>query len=301
MNHSFVFEDADLVTIRRAYARQMLAVAGIAGDPALEDAFAAVPRERFLGPPPWRMVAAHGGGYRDLPSSDPVLAYQDVNFALVAERGVNSGSPSLHARWLHHAGLKKGSRVAHIGAGTGYYTALMAHLVGPEGHVTAVEFDPALAGPARGNLAGLGNVAVVEGDGAEWPKETVDCIYVNFLVQAPAERWIESLAPGGRLVFPLGVPRPKPSPSGGTHTLYGAGLCIERKGARFAARWLGPASFVHAEGALAGGHDETGLLKAAFERGGVEFVRSLRWNEPGVLGRCWFRGKDWSLSYDEPS
>lgn len=112
MNHSFVFEDADLATIRRAYARQMLAVAGIAGDPALEDAFAAVPRERFLGPPPWRVVAAHGGGYRDLPSSDPVLAYQDINFALVAERGVNNGSPSLHARWLHHAGLKKGSRVA---------------------------------------------------------------------------------------------------------------------------------------------------------------------------------------------
>lgn len=298
MNHDTVFDDEALATIRRAYARQMLAVAGVEDDPALEDAFAAVPRERFLGPPPWRMVAH--GGYRELPSSDPVLAYQDVNFALAAERGVNNGSPSLHARWLHHAGLKPGARVVHVGAGTGYYTALIAHLVGPEGHVTAVEYDPALAQLAEGNLADRPNVSVVQGDGAEWPREAVDCVYVNFLVQRPADSWIERLNPGGRLVLPLGVPRPKRSPAGGTHTLYGAGFCIERKADGFAVQWLGPAFFVCAEGALADTSEDAAALKTAFESGGVEFVRSLRWKEPGKPGRCWFRSPDWSLSYDEP-
>jgi protein-L-isoaspartate(D-aspartate) O-methyltransferase len=300
MNHSTAFDDEALVTIRRAFARQMLAVAGVEDDPALEDALAAVPRERFLGPPPWRMVAAHGGGYRALPSSDPVLAYQDINFALAAERGVNNGSPSLHARWLHHAGLRKGDRVVHIGAGTGYYTALIARLVGPEGRVTAVEFDPTLAELAERNLADLANVAVVQGDGAEWPREAMDCVYVNFLVQRPADSWVDRLAPGGRLIFPLGVPRPKRSPTGGTHTLYGAGLRIERKAAGFAARWLGPAYFVFAEGPLADVSEDGAALKAAFEKGGVEFVRSLRWKEPGKPGRCWFQSPDWSLSYDEP-
>jgi len=297
MNAGAAFDEQALVTIRRAFARQMLAVAGIDGDPALEDAFATIPRERFLGPPPWLMVSH--GGYRTLPFSDPVLAYQDVNFALSPTRGVNNGSPSLHARWIHHAGLRDGARVAHIGAGTGYYSALLARVVGPRGHVLAVEFDPKLAELARSNLAGLPNIAVVAGDGAEWPREAVDCVYVNFLVQRPADRWVEHLTSGGRLIFPLGVPRPKPSPSGGTHTLYGAGLCIERRDGGFAARWLGPAYFVCAEGSLAGSHDDGAALKAAFENGGVEFIRSMTWKEPAPPGRTWFSGPGWSLGYDE--
>jgi protein-L-isoaspartate(D-aspartate) O-methyltransferase len=41
-------------------------------------------------------------------------------------------------------------------------------------------------------------------------------------------------------------------------------------------------------------------LKAAFETGGAQFVRSLRWNEPASPQRSWFVGSGWSLSYDEP-
>ncbi|MFC4174328.1 protein-L-isoaspartate O-methyltransferase [Microvirga sp. GCM10011540] len=297
MSGSIVFDDKALSIVRRAYARQMLAVAGIEYDFRLEEAFASVPREHFLGAPPWLMSGF--GGYKPLPSGDPVLVYQDVNFALSPSRGVNNGSPSLHARWLHQAGLKPGERVAHIGAGTGYYTALIADLVGSLGQVLAVEFDPALADMARRNLEPLANVTVVQGDGAEWPREEVDCVYVNFLVQRPADAWIERLALGGRLIFPLGVPRPQRSPVGGMHTLHGAGLRIERRAGGFAARWLGAAYFVCAEGALAGSPEESAALKAAFERGGVEFVRSLAWKEPGDPGRCWFSGPDWSLSYDE--
>jgi protein-L-isoaspartate(D-aspartate) O-methyltransferase len=297
------FDDQALATVRRAYAKQMLAVSGIESDPALEEAFAAVPRERFLGVPPWRMVVLSGGrgGYSALPSSEPVIAYQDVNFALAPERGVNNGSPSLHARWLHHARLRGGERIAHVGAGTGYYTALMAHIVGDEGHVLAVEFDPALAELASRNLAHLRNVTVVQGDGAGWPRDAVDCVYVNFLVQRPADTWVEQLKRGGRLIVPLGVPRPNRSPTGGVHTLHGAGFCIERHDGGFSAQWLGPAFFVCADGVLGQGRDDNSALKAAFEKGGVEFVRSLHWKQPAHPDRCWFVGADWSLGYDEPA
>lgn len=138
----------------------------------------------LFGLPPWQI--ARPAGYLALPSADPVLAYQDVLFALSPERGVNNGSPSMHARWLHNAQLKPGEHVVHLGAGTGYYTALIAQLVGAAGQVTAVEFEGRLADFARANLAHLPNVTVVEGDGAGWPREGADCVYVNFSVERPA-------------------------------------------------------------------------------------------------------------------
>ena len=53
--------------------------------------------------------------------------------------------PSYHAPLIASAGIREGEHVVHVGAGTGYYTAIMAHLTGRGGRVTAIEFDPALA------------------------------------------------------------------------------------------------------------------------------------------------------------
>jgi protein-L-isoaspartate(D-aspartate) O-methyltransferase len=292
------FSREELATVRRAFAKQMLALADIESDSRLEEAFAAVPRERFLGPAPWQM-SRQSMGYGTLHSQDPVVLYQDALFALASNRGVNNGSPSLNARWLHALGLREGERVAHIGAGTGYYTAIIAHLVGEKGHVIAVEFDPALAEHARANLADSPNVTVIAGDGVDWPKDDVDAVYVNFSVERPAEAWLGHLRLGGRLIFPLGVPRPKPRPWGGFHALYGSGFCVSRQTGGFSARWLNPASFVCAEGRLSQPGPERERLKGSFERGGVEFVRSLIWREPALPERCWFTGSGWSLSYDE--
>ncbi|MDF2972528.1 MAG: hypothetical protein K0R61_2978 [Microvirga sp.] len=294
---SSVFSQDELAVVRRAYAKQILALSGIAEDSRLEEAFAAVLRERFLGAPPWLM--SRGARYEAVASHDPVVLYQDALFALASGQGVNNGSPSLHAHCLHALSLREGERVAHIGAGTGYYTALMAHLVGANGHVLAVEFDPVLAERARDNLADLSNVTVVQGDGAEWPREAVDAVYVNFAVERPAEAWIERLKQSGRLIFPLGVPRPKPSPSGGMHSLHGAGLCVTRKSTGLAVQWLGHVSFVCAEGRLSQPGEDRQALQAAFERGGMEFVRSLVWRETAPPGRCCFTGSGWALSYDE--
>lgn len=297
------FDEDALAIVRRAYAAQMLAIAGISQDLALEQAYAAVPRERYLGPPPWQVQRF--GGYLTLPAADPVLAYQDVLFALAPERGVNNGSPSLHARWLHRAMIQLGDRVVHVGAGTGYYTALIAHLVGTSGHVTAVEYDGRLADLARANLAHLANVTVMEGDGARWPREEADCVYVNFSVERPAPAWVDHLAPGGRLIFPLGVPRPSGGAKGPRHAQHGAGFRIERRGGDlYAAAFLGPAFFVCAEGGeggLTGSDAEREALTGAFGRGGADFVRSLHWRRPPSPTRSWFVGSGWSLCYDEPA
>ncbi|ANM20786.1 protein-L-isoaspartate O-methyltransferase domain-containing protein (plasmid) [Rhizobium sp. N541] len=112
------FTADELAVVRRAYARQVAATAGTTNPRIEAAAFAVVPREKFLGAPPWQ-IASLGGGYRRLLSADLVLAYQDVLFALQPDKGVNNGSPSLHARLLAELDVQIGDRIAHIGAGTG--------------------------------------------------------------------------------------------------------------------------------------------------------------------------------------
>lgn len=294
-----VFDKSRLEIARSAYAKQILAVAGVSDYPALEDAFAAIERERFVGPPPWQF--SRGGVYSGLISDDPVVLYQDALVALDPARGINNGSPSLHALWLDRLAPRAGERIVHIGAGTGYYSAILARLVSAEGQVTAVEFDPDLAGRAKANLADLAQVTVVQGDGAEWPREASDCIYVNFAVLRPAEAWLDRLAPGGRLIFPLGLPTGPRGVRRRRRGLHGASFLIERRDEGFAASWLGHVSFVSAEGALAGSEADELALAVALEKGGAEFVRSLRLGRTPAPERCWLCGEGWSLSYDAVS
>ena len=69
----------------------------------------------------------------------------------------------------------------HVGAGTGYYSAVLAEIVGRKGRVTAVEIDPSLAERARENLApGWPQAAVVAADGFAFrPDRPADAIVVN--------------------------------------------------------------------------------------------------------------------------
>jgi len=289
------FSQDELDVVRRAFGRQMAAVFGI-DDAAIAAAFAAVPREAFLGRPPW--TAGSAAGSHVMPGTAPVVLYQDIVVALDPGRGVNNGSPSLHAKLLDALGPKPGEHIVHIGAGGGYYSAILAELVGPLGRVTAIEFDAGLAARAKDNLAGYRNVAVVCADGTQQPESPVDGIYVNFAVARPADRWIESLRPGGRLVFPLGVPGPQQPGLAGRHAERGVALRIERRGDGHAAEAITPAYFVWAEGGLEVAPDELSRLRTAFEDGGLEHVRSLIWKRPASSDRYWFAGTSWALSRD---
>lgn len=287
----------DLAALRRDYAARMLRIAGIA-DAAVARALAMVPREDFLGPGPWTVLDPAVGAV-ELAGDDPEPLYGDVLVVLDRALGLNNGSPSLHALMLHHLGVRPGERVLHVGAGAGYYTALLAELAGPRGSVVAIEYDPRLAAAAA-NLRRWPNVAAVQGDGADWPHGPVDRIYVNFAVADPAWRWIDNLSAGGTLVFPLGVAPGRLRGELRHHSGHGAVLACTRGGAGVAVRHLTPCAFVCAEGSLAGTPAVREALDRAFLRGGIEFVRSYRRPPPPSPARCWFWSPGWALSYDEP-
>lgn len=293
---SAVGNPAALSPIRRAYARHILLRAGALGDVALEDAFAAVPRERFLGPGPWRLVWR--GSYRDCPA-EADLVYQDALFALAEERGVNTGEPSLHAAWMHALRPKPGERALMVGAGAGYYAAILAELVGRSGQVLAIEHDETLAERARDNLRPWPQARVESGDGALWPREPADLVYVCASCERPAPAWLDQLAEGGRLVFPLGSAAERRA-HGGRFADAGLALLVTRTAEastkpKFAARSLGPAWFIMAEGeALQVDHAERERLRAALRKGGLEFARSLRWREP-PSPQALYAGAGWSL------
>jgi protein-L-isoaspartate(D-aspartate) O-methyltransferase len=183
------FSKSELAIVRRAFSRQMMALANV-WDERVGQALATIRREDFLGSEPWQIV---GRPPRPpMPQNDPACIYQDVVIALQPGRGVNNGSPSLHTRMLHDLAVEPGQHVAHIGAGAGYYTAMLAELTGPTGRVTAFEYDETLAERAKSNLAAWRNVTIVAADGASAPTEPVDRIYVNFAVAAPVcvmDRW----------------------------------------------------------------------------------------------------------------
>jgi protein-L-isoaspartate(D-aspartate) O-methyltransferase len=184
-------------TLRRRYAEAIARLAKV-DDPRIEKAFAAVPREDFLPPPPWTVIS---GGVAE-ETSDLAEVYRDVLVALDRRQGINNGEPALHAAWMQAVEPRPGERVVHVGAGTGYYTAILAALVAPGGAVEAFEIDPALAAAARHNLASAEGVAV-EAESAFGRKLLpADIVYVNAGVFAPDAEWLTALRPGGRLIFP---------------------------------------------------------------------------------------------------
>jgi protein-L-isoaspartate(D-aspartate) O-methyltransferase len=194
----------ETVALRRAYADAIVASAG-ARLPGLVDAFAVVPRERFLGPPPWRVLSPDAGIPPRLASEAQVaLLYDDVLVAIDPARHLNNGQPSAHALWIDAAAPRAGDSVFHVGCGTGYYSAILAELVGGAGEVLAVDVDGGLVERARANLTAWPQVRVDVGDGSR-PHGLHDVIYVSAGATHARPEWLTALAPGGRLVLPLTV------------------------------------------------------------------------------------------------
>jgi hypothetical protein len=113
----------ELGIIRAAYAKQILAAAGVVNDPRLEAALGTIRREDFLGPGPWPIMRwFRDRDYVTTPDADPVYLYTDDLVGILPERHLNNGQPSLHAHLIHQASPAAGEHVVHIGTGTGYYT-----------------------------------------------------------------------------------------------------------------------------------------------------------------------------------
>lgn len=254
---------------------------------ALFEAFAGVPRERFVGPGPWLIQS--WGEHWTTGESDPRNVYHDTLIALDAARRINNGQPSLWAYYLDRIGVRSGERVLHLGCGTGYYTAILAELVGMSGTVKAVEIEPDLAERARIALAPWPQVTVLCGDGSRGPFDPADAIVVSAGASCPVMAWLAALEPEGRLLFPL-------------TSFDGAGIMamltrIDEES--FAARLQGGVSFIEFHGAC--GPESSGRLAEALKRGGTDEVRSLRLDTHEQDESCWLHDESWCFSRKNPA
>jgi protein-L-isoaspartate(D-aspartate) O-methyltransferase len=134
---------------------------------------------------------------------DIVAAY--VNRPQSIGHGQTISQPYIVALMTNLLDLNASRRVLEIGTGSGYQTAVLAELAGK---VFSLECVDKLAGPARKRLAGMGydNVEVQTGDGFDgWPEQgPFDAIIVTAAPERIPDALVEQLAPGGRMIIPLG-------------------------------------------------------------------------------------------------
>jgi protein-L-isoaspartate(D-aspartate) O-methyltransferase len=146
-----------------------------------------------------RMVPRH----LFVPESVRHRAYDDAALPIGSSQTISQ--PWVQARYLELLSLTGRERVLEVGTGSGYQTALLAMLC--DG-VFSVERIPVLAQRARDALAasGVRNVTVLVGDGTlGWrPFAPYDAILVAAASPEIPTPLVEQLAPGGRMVIPLG-------------------------------------------------------------------------------------------------
>jgi protein-L-isoaspartate(D-aspartate) O-methyltransferase len=182
---------------------------------------------------------------------------------------------------------RAGETVIHVGGGSGYYSAILAHLVGEQGRVEAFEIEPDLAARCVRTLADRPNVRVHQRSALAPPLDPADVIYVCAgLTHVPA-LWLDALRPGGRLILPL-------TPGWD----WGALLKVTREDRGYAAAFVAPAVFIPCVATAES--DSTDALGAALKRGGGEAVRSLRRAPDLPDDSCWLAGEDWWLSTKAP-
>ena len=171
---------SDLALRRRFFADEIEAVANLSS-PALIEALATVPRERFLGEGPWLVLSEADilTPPRRTPDAHPRRVYHNIGIAIDASRRLFNGMPSLLSGAIEALGIQPGHHVLHIGTGTGYYTALLAHCTGPTGRVVGIEVDADLGDRARRALSDLPWAEVWTGDARTLADETFDAVLVN--------------------------------------------------------------------------------------------------------------------------
>jgi protein-L-isoaspartate(D-aspartate) O-methyltransferase len=158
-------------------------------DERVIDAMAAVPRELFV--PPQLQSRA----YDDIP--------------LPIGWGQTISAPHMVAIMCDLLDLQEGMKVLDIGGGSGYHSAVIARLVGPQGHVYSIERIPELMDRAKRSLqeAGITNVTIKIGDGSIGLPEHAPYDRINVAATAPSipEPLKMQLGPGGKMVIPVGT------------------------------------------------------------------------------------------------
>jgi len=154
-------------------------------DPRVLQAMRTVPRHLFVDP------SQSGEAYDDHPL--PIAGNQTIS------------QPYIVALMTELLELTEGERVLEIGTGSGYQSAVLAKLAR---EVYSIEIVPELARSAAAKLReqGYASVTVREGDGYRgWPEHApFDAIIVTAAPERVPQPLLEQLAPGGRMVIPVG-------------------------------------------------------------------------------------------------
>ena len=154
-----------------------------------------------------RVLAAVAAVPRELFVPEDLRRHAYADRALPIGCGQTISQPFMVATMLEALGLQ-GGRALEIGTGSGYQAAVLAELADD---VVTVERVPELAAEARQTLerAGYGRVDVRVGDGTLGVPEQApfDGIVVAAAAPAAPDSLYEQLAPGGRLVVPVGTQR----------------------------------------------------------------------------------------------
>jgi protein-L-isoaspartate(D-aspartate) O-methyltransferase len=154
-------------------------------DPRVRDALLHVPRERF-GP-------------------EGLSAHAYVNRPLPIGHGQTISQPLVVALMTHHLALQPTDRVLDVGTGSGYQTAILASLAR---EVLTVEIVEPLACAARATLEAQGyrNITYLVGNGVDAVanRDPFDAILVAAAAESMPDPLLDALAPGGRMVIPVG-------------------------------------------------------------------------------------------------
>lgn len=132
-------------------------------------------------------------------------AYEDHPLPIGA--GQTISQPYIVAVMLQHLALRPADRVLEVGTGSGYVTALLAHLCA---EVYSIERHADLAARAEATLIQLGysNVQIRVGDGSRgWPDQApFDAVLVSAATPAIPPALFTQLREGGRMIVPIGPP-----------------------------------------------------------------------------------------------
>ncbi|KAF9977774.1 hypothetical protein BGZ73_004841 [Actinomortierella ambigua] len=170
---------------------QRLTQAHLISHPAVRDAMLAVDRKHYSKFRP----------YEDAP--------QTIGY------GATISAPHMHASALEAllSCLHKGAKVLDVGSGSGYLTACIAHIVGPEGVVVGVDHIPELVEKAKENVrhdnasllsSGRVRFEVADGRGGFPSEAPYDCIHVGAAAEKMPKELIDQLKAPGRMFIPVG-------------------------------------------------------------------------------------------------
>lgn len=153
----------------------------------IEDAFEKIDRANFV------------------PDDYKVEMYED--YPLPIGPGQTISQPTTVAFMLELLDLKKGEKVLDVGSGSGWATALMAHIVGESGEVSGVEIVPELVSLGKNNLKkyDFKNVKILQsGDEKGLPQEApFDKILVSAAADEMSKELVSQLKIGGMMVMPV--------------------------------------------------------------------------------------------------